>query len=933
MASDSEQKLSRIEQWRKKKAEEKKAKNKAYYEKNKQSIIKENSDRRDSRKSPTTATQRKSSQHAKVKEITKNKARAQKQKDALEKEEKRKALQRERAKRYRLKKKSSNAQEEESGLSTSPEKEKFPNRMAKKRALDKAKKAWPSTPSKKASLLLEMSNSPRTRKILVKKGAMRTPEDEKEVMALKAIAQDLSEGLSAIKSARSNSRRAAYTAAKSLAFGESVKKKRSKKTVSKLLSLDRRSISKSIEKRAKILKGEEACWLAKKRQTRRDALSEETKKLVYDFWAHSVSRPTGNKNDVMRKRVERKVSIEHPKHVLEVTQTEAFQKFQTEHPDVKIKQRKFESLKPFFVKGAKERDRQTCMCRHHVEIQMVFKDCMKFRSQMSEKEGADATIYSSLAEVISQTLCPVEGDNKFHNITCLKRECSECGVEKFPLLPQETASERNVKWKRYDYLPTGKLGADGNEIKKISLVSKETTPKELFDYFYKLLGPFPYHSFLAKWEREQCDRLITHLPLGHALCIHDYSESYACRYQDEIQSQYFNMDKVSIHVTVLYRHASLEYDGVVSTAEQPEVIKEYVFAISDDVTQDHDSVLHIQKLISVYLKDKVGIQVTKMHEFTDGCAGQYKSRHCLGDLSCSLQHLGYVVQRNFFATSHAKGEQDAAGSHVKQKATSEVLRRNATISNAEDLCTFLTANFSEPSSSSFSSRKNAVDLKHRIFFYIPASGAQSIQRNRPDGNFRTLKGIRQLHSVRACSEQLKFFVRERACYCFSCLEEDYSECENQQWVEQWREVQLQREPSAAQTRSTEDAGDIEHSINLAELAGEGSVVAVAADEDMDYEYYLLKVISNGVVTLESEHEDDYGSIFSCGQSVLIGHFFLRENLIDFTFKLEEGKQAAVLSGTVRHICRDLVLKSKETKRRKAIYRLPLNEHEEIIASL
>ena len=85
-----------------------------------------------------------------------------------------------------------------------------------------------------------------------------------------------------------------------------------------------------------------------------------------------------------------------------------------------------------------------------------------------------------------------------------------------------------------------------------------------------------------------------------------------------------------------------------------------------------------------------------MYKFTDGCAGQYKSRYCFGDLSCSLRHLGYVVQRNFFATSHAKGEQDAAGSHVKQKATSEVLRWNATISNAEDLCTFLTANFQSP---------------------------------------------------------------------------------------------------------------------------------------------------------------------------------------------------------------------------------------------
>ena len=160
----------------------------------------------------------------------------------------------------------------------------------------KTRKHGPLPQVREPGLLLEMSNSPRTRKTLMNKGAMRTPEDEKEVMALKAIAQDLSEGLSAIKSARS--------AAKSLAFGESMKKKRSKKTVSKLLSLDRCSISKSIEKRAKILTGEEACWLAKKQQTRCDALSEETKKLVYDFWAHSASRPTGNKNDVMRKRVE-----------------------------------------------------------------------------------------------------------------------------------------------------------------------------------------------------------------------------------------------------------------------------------------------------------------------------------------------------------------------------------------------------------------------------------------------------------------------------------------------------------------------------------------------------------------------------------------------------------------------------------------------------
>ena len=63
-------------------------------------------------------------------------------------------------------------------------------------------------------------------------------------------------------------------------------------------------------------------------------------------------------------------------------------------------------------------------------------------------------------------------------------------------------------------------------MKKIALVEKCTGPKELFDYFIQLLGQFPYHSFLAKWQREQLDSLLENLPLDQAVCIHDYSEGY-----------------------------------------------------------------------------------------------------------------------------------------------------------------------------------------------------------------------------------------------------------------------------------------------------------------------------------------------------------------------------------------------------------------------
>ena len=847
--------VSRIQQWREQKKKEKQEKRRAHYEKNREKIIQKVQEaRKKSQEAKCKRGRSLRSKNAPIKEVTK-KIRREKNKhktitEVKEKLESKRKLARERSKRYRQKlKKKPGAEAIPIDLAGTPA---FPNRMAKKRAVGRLKNSMPDTPEKKAELVATITESPRTRKVLEKRGLVRTPEEEKEVVALKALASDLSEGLKAVKKDKSNRGRAALAAAKSLSFGQNVKKHRSQKTLSKLIALDRRSIKSGIEKREKILKGEEPSWLATERKTRRDAISEETKEVVYDYWKLVASRPTGNKKDVTRKRVGVKTWVEHAKHVLEKTQTEAYIEFTSMHPEIKISQRKFENLKPYFVKGARERDRQTCMCRQHVELQIVFKNCMKFGKKVldAREEGAEEAgveVYSSVSGMIEQTLCPLQEGQKFHKLQCLKRECEECGVEKLILLPEEKDESDNheVKWKRYDYVATGKLTTDGKEIRKITLIDKCTKPKELFEYFIQLLTHFPYHSFLAKWQREQLDSLLENLPLDQAVCIHDYSEGYACRSQDEIQSEYFDINKVSLHVTILYRHSNEEMDGVQSTEEEQVICKEHLFVISDDVTQDHDSVLHIQKLISKHLHDSKCI-INNMHEFTDGCAGQYKSRHCLGDLSCSLATLGYTVQRNFFATSRAKGEQDAAGSHVKQKATTAVLRRRVKLRSAQELCDFLTENFSEPAASSFPSRQKSVQLKRRVFFNLPSSGELAVSRNREGGRFCTVKGIRQLHSVRTCSEQLKIFTRERACYCHDCLAGRYNRCENMEWVDDWKEVKLAREPSGSTTRAAEDVTTTEQSVQLADLATKDSIVAVAAEDDSHYDYYLLKITSDGI---------------------------------------------------------------------------------------
>lgn len=232
---------------------------------------------------------------------------------------------------------------------------------------------------------------------------------------------------------------------------------------------------------------------------------------------------------------------------------------------------------------------------------------------------------------------------------------------------------------------------------------------------------------------------------------------------NEIQSKYFNVAKVSLYVTILHRHAVEAFDGITSTETEPRLIKGLVFVISDDPVQDQDSVHKVQELIHDYLTNETGYNTQKMHEFTDGSAAQYKSHHC------SLADSSYQIQRNYYKTSHAKGEQDAAGSHVKQKVSHAVLRRTATINSAKTMHQYLVANFSQPASSNFGARTNSVQLKCRKFFYVPSIGDEAVARNKPGRKFKAVDGVRKLHCIKSIPQQEKLIVRNRSCYCVSCI--------------------------------------------------------------------------------------------------------------------------------------------------------------------
>lgn len=141
----------------------------------------------------------------------------QKKAAGKEEEERIKMLSKERSRRYRDKKRAGLLTGQSAIQTVSPSSSTFQSRMAKKRAVDKTKNVLPKTPEKKVEIIKNLVCSPQTRKALHEEGLVKSPEEEKEVEALKAMATDLSGAIEVLKHDKKKESQAAFGAMKSLA--------------------------------------------------------------------------------------------------------------------------------------------------------------------------------------------------------------------------------------------------------------------------------------------------------------------------------------------------------------------------------------------------------------------------------------------------------------------------------------------------------------------------------------------------------------------------------------------------------------------------------------------------------------------------------------------------------------------------------------------
>jgi len=126
------------------------------------------------------------------------------------------------------------------------------------------------------------------------------------------------------------------------------------------------------------------------------------------------------------------------------------------------------------------------------------------------------------------------------------------------------------------------------------------------------------HVDMARWQDEQFRICWDTFPLGTILSVVDFAENYTLQPQNEIQSQYYHSEQVSIMVHITYRH------GPDSTEEKRVIVKESHFYISDDRTHDIHYMQHCFKLFYDHVI-AMDIPFYRHLIWSDGCAGQFKN--------------------------------------------------------------------------------------------------------------------------------------------------------------------------------------------------------------------------------------------------------------------------------------------------------------------
>ena len=262
-----------------------------------------------------------------------------------------------------------------------------------------------------------------------------------------------------------------------------------------------------------------------------NALDDATKDLVQGFFERDDnSRLTSGKKQTVTKN-----KIKKQKRLLLDTVENLHKKFCSEYTSNCISYPAFARLHPFWVRLPTSKDRDTCMCKKHTNIQLLTDKLFQL----------GIVGFKNCEDVLEQICCDV------NEKACMMRECDACRGREINFKQSTAKDDHLVIWSewttcKHEYQKDGetkstKLTAKcvkHGTLKELKVLFDHTVRTEFSKHVYTLRHQFrAYRSLKETLQNNEC---VIHI---------DFSENYECKYGSEIQSALFGASKrqITIH--------------------------------------------------------------------------------------------------------------------------------------------------------------------------------------------------------------------------------------------------------------------------------------------------------------------------------------------------------------------------------------------------
>jgi hypothetical protein len=350
---------------------------------------------------------------------------------------------------------------------------------------------------------------------------------------------------------------------------------------------------------------------------------------------HSRLAP-GKKDTITRKKV--KKQKRYLCHTLQYLHEKFVQQYSV------ISYSLFCRLRPFWVIKPKPKDRDTCRCIVHENVELMVDKLKQLR-----------IIESKDLEVLAAQICCDIKKKK-----CMYRECKACKEKVIHILEYEPSDETFYwHWEQKKEEYEDKVGDQTKKmISKITMKDKQITTKgKLVELFNKEMALICKHIFIMKHQFQELRKLKKDLEETEAVVHVDFSENFNCGYGSEVQAAHFGAShrQATLHTGVLYTIGGFEP----------------FCTISDSRRHDPAAIwAHIEPILNKLKEEYPKVEV--LHFKSDGPTTQYRNRTNMYLLSSRVHERGFrKATWNFTAAGHDKGAPDGVGGTIK--CTADVL--------------------------------------------------------------------------------------------------------------------------------------------------------------------------------------------------------------------------------------------------------------------